>query len=752
MQNDVATTIQCSNETCKANNNDTDKYCQQCGMPINKRYLWAVGEGISALEIGDMVRSRYLLLGDRIFLDTKPNDSPEIRSPEITYDIKPYLRLVPYRLQIPQVYGFLPLNQEPEERKILLLEDAAIYSTAEIAGQLMPQLIESWQDATSLRQLHWLWQIAELWQPLSAEGVASSLLDHQLIRVEQSIVHLLQLQLDVAGMPPTLSQLGELWHQLIPGAKPAISNYLERICYGLITSELSQPDDLITSLEKALTECGKSLDYTITTSTLSDKGPSRQRNEDACFPPSGTTTTTEKSASVASTLTIVCDGIGGHEGGNVASNLAIETVQEQIEQLKLVDTNELGQSIIGALEKATHAANDRISDRNDSEYRQGRQRMGTTLVMALAHQQQMYITHVGDSRAYLVTRTGCHQVTLDDDVAAREVRLGYSLYSTALLQPSSGSLIQALGMNLALHPTVSQFILDEDCVFLLCSDGLSDYDRVEQHWETEILPILEGKIGVVDATARLIEIANTHNGHDNVTVGVLYHKGSFSEPQSQLSSSLALPAHVPPDEVIVIASEPSETPEPIVESLADTPTEFITTKPKKSFPTAILLGLFFLLSLGGLAYLFRQPINSLLKPEVSSSPVINSSPNIISTEQQPEIASKSVFQIKTSPGVPVSQVNKLLLRQEPATTTSKALAGAISPGNIVQVVDKTTLDRQKWLLIKVCASPTQVANLSGWIPETELASAIEQAPSSTCFVPATPGGISANESPLDLPR
>ena len=73
MQNDVATTIQCSNQGCKANNNDTDKYCQQCGMPINKRYLWAVGEGISTLKANDIVQSRYLFLGDRIFLDTIPN-------------------------------------------------------------------------------------------------------------------------------------------------------------------------------------------------------------------------------------------------------------------------------------------------------------------------------------------------------------------------------------------------------------------------------------------------------------------------------------------------------------------------------------------------------------------------------------------------------------------------------------------------------------------------------------------------------
>lgn len=635
MQNDVATTIQCSNEDCKATNDDTDKYCQQCGMPMNKRYLWAVGTG-SALKVGDLVQSRYLLLGDRIFLDTLPRKELAPYSTEISDDIKPYLRLVPYRLQIPQVYTCLPLSSEPDATKILLLEDAAIYSGAEMAGQLMPQLSTVWKDASSLRQLHWLWQIAGLWQPLSAEGVASSLLDNQLLRVEQSIVHLLQLQLDVATEPPTLSKLGEMWHQLIPDAKPTINDYLERVCYALMTEELSHPDDLVASLEKALADCGKSLSYNITISTLSDKGPSRQRNEDACYPPSGTTTTIEKSAHLASTLTIVCDGIGGHEGGNVASNLAIETVTQQVKQLKLDEMSDLNSaSIVSALEQATHAANNRISDRNDSESRQGRQRMGTTLVMALVHQQQMYIAHVGDSRVYLITRTGCHQVTLDDDVAAREVRLGYALYSTALLAPSSGSLIQALGMNLALHPTVGRFILDEDCVFLLCSDGLSDYDRVDQHWEKEIIPILDGKTKVSSVTARLIEIANTQNGHDNVTVSVIHYKSNFLEPQSHLSPSLALlESRSPQEEDIVV--EPSKS--PVIEAAPTISTQFVEPTPKKTSPIlAITVGLILLFSLGGLAYLFRKPLSSLFKPEASSSPVINSAPSVAPTETSPKI-------------------------------------------------------------------------------------------------------------------
>ncbi|NJK53346.1 MAG: hypothetical protein HC936_12005 [Leptolyngbyaceae cyanobacterium SU_3_3] len=124
-------------------------------------------------------------------------------------------------------------------------------------------------------------------------------------------------------------------------------------------------------------------------------------------------------------------------------------------------------TLIHGLERATLAANDAISERNDQEQRHERQRMGTTLVMGLAHAHEFYLTHVGDSRAYRITRTGCDQVTLDDDVASREVRLGYALYRDALQQPASGALVQALGMGNSsfLHPTVQRFVVDEDCVF-----------------------------------------------------------------------------------------------------------------------------------------------------------------------------------------------------------------------------------------------------------------------------------------------
>ena len=179
---------------------------------------------------------------------------------------------------------------------------------------------------------------------------------------------------------------------------------------------------------------------------------------------------------------------------------------------------------MGKLIKYINGSNDIINQRNDSEQRQERQRMGTTLVMALSCVHEMYLAHVGDSRIYWITPNSCHQVTTDDDLASREVRLGYAVYRDSLQYPSAGALIQAIGMrdSAALHPNLQRYMIEDDCIFLLCTDGLSDFDRVEQHWRHQILPVLDGKQKLASAVENLIDIANRDNGHDNVTVALVH--------------------------------------------------------------------------------------------------------------------------------------------------------------------------------------------------------------------------------------
>ncbi|MEA5582937.1 PP2C family serine/threonine-protein phosphatase [Nodularia harveyana UHCC-0300] len=543
MENDAAT-LYCPNEACLAPNPLTHKFCQRCSTALPKRYLWAVGDGMSVGSPGDVLADRYLVISESIVLDKKPGLLPQSPELENAQDIKAYLRLISYSLNVPQVYGVIPLsnsqssaNLSPESRKgILLLEHPPLsVDTSGLQVQLCRQLNIDWRDATSMRQLNWLWQIANLWQPLKTQGVATSLIDSHVLRVEGSLIRLLELRFD-DSKSPELEDLGVFWQKLASEAKPAIAEFVQDVSNFLIHGKINSPEVLIAVLDQGLAELGRSQSPTIKIVTKTDTGPSRQRNEDACYPPSGTLISKPPKKSA---LAIVCDGIGGHQGGNVASNLAIETIHQQVQDLATVSYDHIEPSILLAdLDNAVAIANDKISQRNDSENRQARQRMGTTVVMALSIGHEMYITHVGDSRAYWITRHGCYQVTLDDDVASREVRLGYAIYREAVHQGGAGSLVQALGMSPSnsLHPTSQRFILDEDAIFLLASDGLTDFDRVEDNWETEILPLLLGQDDIANVVDKLVDLANTRNGHDNVTLALIHHQVKYSEPKSTLKA------------------------------------------------------------------------------------------------------------------------------------------------------------------------------------------------------------------------
>ncbi len=622
--------LYCPNEYCQAANPLNQKFCQECGTPLPKRYLWVVGDGLSQISPGEILADRYLVTNHKfVLIDTRPGMLPLTPKLDDLPVIKAYLRLIPYRLHVPQVYGVLPLANQQSQPEILLLEKPPIYIENNQVS-LCNQLTTAWYQASSIRQINWLWQIAHLWTPLSSEGVASSLFESSLLRVEGSLVRLLQFRFDSENTP-NLSQLGVFWQQLIAGAQPTISGFVQQISQGLITGEINSSAQLITILDRGLTELGRSQTTTMKIYTKTDTGPSRQRNEDACYPPPGNLVT-KPPQPIA--LAIVCDGIGGHEGGNVASNLAIETLQQKAKQLASVPQDHIDpDSLLSDLELAVALVNDKISQRNDSEKRQGRQRMGTTLVMALPLAHEMYVTHVGDSRAYWITKHGCYQVTLDDDVASREVRLGYSVYREAVQQGGAGSLVQALGMSpsSSLHPTCQRFILEEDAVFLLTSDGLTDFDRVEDYWETEILPILTENRTIENVTQKLVEIANDKNGHDNVTIALVHYQVNYSEPDSAVKVDMSYTNNIP-----TASLEPKPKTEPMVDNsiqktkvIRSETQNFITELPLHWIILSVLA-----LSAGGIGIWFSGQWQS---PTVGNSPVpsVQNPPGLTPSSTQP---------------------------------------------------------------------------------------------------------------------
>lgn len=713
-----AATLHCPNIRCQAPNPQSNKFCQKCRTPLLRRYLWAIGQGIEAYQPGDIIADRYVLAHSSVLLDTKPGMPPDTPL-DIPKGMMPYLRLSTYGLHIPQVYGCITPSEGNRRSQIWLLEEAPLYTTSGLGenkavdaqGQLLPELTSAWKDASGMRQLNWLWQVANLWQPLSTEGVASSLLTPALLRVEGSIVRLLELQPD-NNQTPTLQQLEKLWSQLLPEASPDIAEFLQQLCSQLKDRRIQTSDALVAVLDGGLKEGGRSLIRTYKIFTYTDKGPSRNHNEDACYPPSGQLLSP---SSDASALAIVCDGIGGHEGGEVASHLAIDTLRERVERLPARPDNWNPAILTEELEYAACAANDVISQQNDREHRSDRQRMGTTLVMARTCAHEMYITHVGDSRVYWITRNNCHQVTQDDDLASREVRLGYALYRYAVQQPTSGSLVQALGMapSSTLHPTVQRFVLDEDCVFLLCSDGLSDNDRVDQYWQTEILPILDGQVDLTTAGSRLVEIANRQNGHDNATIALVYCKVMSSNESRQTELPMSQTQELSTNSAQGV---PTTTLAGAAPSRMKTQQLPVSRSPRR--PWGLVAGIFFLLGMGGVLaavwFGWAEQLLSIVSNRGGKSVVTSSTPQPASPSSpaSPGSSPDGVSSLETRNLIQVSDPNptnadgrpiRLVLR-DGLPPQNNLVIGLIPTGSILQVINESE-DRQ-WLELRVCSPGT----------------------------------------------
>lgn len=692
--------LNCPNVRCQAVNHLDDKFCQVCGTPLGRRYLWILGVTMTAQRIGETIGDRYLVVQPRLLLDTQPATPPE--TPEdFPPEIASYLRLFNQRLHIPQVYGMV-LDSTP----LWLLEGVPM-----IGECLAPELTTVWSEASPLRQLSWLRQIVALWEPLHYQGVSASLLHPELVRVNGSLVKLLELRSNNdrnVGLP----DLGQHWLTLVQ-PQSLMARFLEELATQLITGSIADAPSLLATLEGGIRQCRDAVRHQYQVLTATDKGPTREGNEDACYPAPGVVKSLQEGL-----LAIVCDGIGGHEGGEVASGLAIATVvatiatiQAQVEQIQ-PKTIYTAPEIEQKLEAAVRGANDVISDRNDQEQRQSRQRMGTTLVMAWSQAYELYLSHVGDSRAYWITLTGCYQITLDDDIASREVCLGYALYRETLKYPSSGSLVQALGMTSStnLYPTVQRFIPDESGIFLLCSDGLSDYDRVEQNWESLILPCLRGENSLSQVMANLINLANTQNGHDNVTVALIYCQVTLT----------ALPAPLVFHKILAPVSTNAT---PIAAPV--TPIALLPLKVQKTVELPkrrripYVVGLVTIVLAGGLGVWaaiqvglinpFSAANNSptssptaTLDPKLSSKPT--PIPSGLTPKNSPPVISQ---QLSVEPGDRLKLTSPLLL---PLTKNPNQRV-ELPINTIVQVIKQTASPNQEKLVeLTVCLLPTSIAN------------------------------------------
>ncbi|MCC3431561.1 MAG: protein phosphatase 2C domain-containing protein [Microcoleus sp. PH2017_04_SCI_O_A] len=529
--------IYCPNLSCSdPGNSFGSQKCAACETDLIYRYLWAVGPTVEEVPAGKIIADRYFVIAPQIWLDSRPSIPPSV--PEQLPDrIMPYLHLYPQRLHTPEVYGFCSLGEAAEATEVLLLENVPVNNF----GSLYPSILQAWAQTSATRQVYWLWQMLQLWAPLSEQGVAASLLVPENLRVEGWRVRLVELHR--GNFVPTLKDLGDVWSGLVDSAQPEVQSKLGEICLFMRRSSMNL-DAIALELNDLLLEQAAKLPLHLEVVGITDTGPHRSQNEDSCYPTAADFQSIKSAGNdkLIPYLTMVCDGVGGHEGGEVASQLAVQSLKALIQNLlaEIAEQEELmaPAMVIKQLEEIVKVVNNVISAQNNEQGKELRERMGTTLVMALQLPQkvkvsqdvpannshELYLVNVGDSRAYWIGNNYCQRLTVDDDVASREVHLGHSLYWETQLRSDAGALTQALGTRDGdfLRPTIQRFIVEEEGLLLLCSDGLSDNDWVEQSWQNYGPEVLEGKMSLEAAAQSWVRLANEKNGYDNTSVVVTY--------------------------------------------------------------------------------------------------------------------------------------------------------------------------------------------------------------------------------------
>jgi serine/threonine protein phosphatase PrpC len=246
---------------------------------------------------------------------------------------------------------------------------------------------------------------------------------------------------------------------------------------------------------------------------LSDVGCQRENNEDSYlyWEPSGDEEFQRKGR-----LAVIADGMGGHEGGQEASRLAVETVREVYDQAFRDDPQ-------AALVESFAAAHARIQDYADRH--PAFQGMGTTCTALVLRGRQLYFAHVGDSRLYLVRDGSILRLTRDHSYVGRLVESGIVRAEDAEKHPQRHILTAALGAGRELSVDSAQrsVALLEGDDLLLCTDGLWSVVT-----EDELETTVSGN-APAECCAALVKLARQRGGPDNITLQVL-RIGPDSQP------------------------------------------------------------------------------------------------------------------------------------------------------------------------------------------------------------------------------
>ena len=231
-----------------------------------------------------------------------------------------------------------------------------------------------------------------------------------------------------------------------------------------------------------------------------DPGRARDHNEDAIA--------LQEDDGRGYFLALVCDGMGGHNAGEVASAIAVETISTYVH----THFGELEPAAVIERSFATSSAKiDQHADNNPDA-----RGMGCTAVLVMGIKEKLFVAHAGDSRAYRVRDGEIEPLSSDHTMVQEMVDNGLITKEQAAVHPYRGRISRCLGHGKNKgDPTISEYELARGDNVLLCSDGLSDV-LVEEE-----ICVLVGQRDVRSSCRRLVEAANKAGGPDNISVIVM---------------------------------------------------------------------------------------------------------------------------------------------------------------------------------------------------------------------------------------
>ncbi|NDJ19098.1 serine/threonine phosphatase [Myxacorys almedinensis] len=505
-----------------------------------------------------------------LVLDTRPLQPP------LFDEFKPLSQLANPYLHLPELHQILPGvydTWQQGDQDILLLEERSHLL------QLTEFMVQTNDTIPMLQILHWFYEMVDLWELLDPWRMRQSLLTLPNLRLDEDQVLCLQRLYRDPPTELTLKNLGTIWQSLLSHLSQTQSADLHLLLADVLAEAVVTVEDLRSRLkllaqelqdtplpamimsesssnspsesmselplphsdaerqETTTTplEAEDELDdlptvvlpmqlFSLDDAGRTDIGRQRNHNEDCFSIDTQVTKTHLPSGKVvqARGLYVLCDGMGGHSSGEVASQLAADTLRTYFQQhwQKATETRSAAKlPPVEVIREAIWLANKAIYDVNQTNARSGSGRMGTTMVMVLLQDTEMAIAHVGDSRLYRYTRKrGLEQLTLDHEVGQREILRGVEP-EIAYGRPDAYQLTQALGPRDEhfVQPDVQYFEINEDAVIILASDGLTDNNLLEKHWQTHVDPLVSSHANLDQGVGKLIDLANQHNGHDNIT-------------------------------------------------------------------------------------------------------------------------------------------------------------------------------------------------------------------------------------------